>query len=112
MMDWNENSSFSIAWKAACARRVHRESKKIYRAQVRHRRLLGDVRPAFGRVGKSGQEGRALTCDLRADRADGRQRSVLGLRRRVPSIIVKRKSDVGGSQVFEIRHASERETSW
>src|SRR5689334_20860847 len=28
MMDWSESSSFSIVWKAACARRVHREIKE------------------------------------------------------------------------------------
>src|SRR5216683_377569 len=27
-MDWNENSSFSNSWKAACARCVHREIKE------------------------------------------------------------------------------------
>ena len=61
--------------------------------------LLGDLRTrgSFECLGESGRKGRALTCDLRADRAHVRQRSVFGLRRRVLRRAVRTRNDVVGS---------------
>ena len=46
MMDWTESSSFSIGYKAVCARRVHRE--------IENNLVTANVSKADGMVGQTG----------------------------------------------------------